>query len=62
MELPEELKTLIHHILHRHKFYRLEITHYHDILDLLSQPRTEDPHLIQHYVFQGILAFNQAHK
>ena len=62
MELPEELQSLIHHVLHRHKFYRLEISNYHDILDLLSQPRTSDPHLIQLYVFRGIVAFNMAHK
>jgi hypothetical protein len=53
---------MIHHILHRHKFYRLEIAQYHEMLDLLRQPRTDDPHLIQYYAFQGIFAFNLAHK
>lgn len=53
---------MIHHILHRYKFYRLEIDHYHEILELLRQPRTDDPLLIQQYVFRGIVAFNQVHK
>lgn len=53
---------MIHHILHRYKFYRLEIDQYHEILELLRQPRTDDPHLIQQYVFRGIVEFNQAHR
>lgn len=63
MEEPaEEVKILIHHILNRYKFYRLEITQYFEILDLLRQPRTEDARMIQQSVFRGVVAFNNLNK
>jgi hypothetical protein len=53
---------MIHHILHRYKFYRLEIDQYHEILELLGQPQTDDPRLIQQFAFRGIVAFNKNYK
>ena len=63
MEEPaEEVKILIHHILNRYKFYRLEIGQYFEILDLLRQPRSEDARMIQQSVFRGVVAFNNINK
>lgn len=60
--LTEELKTLIHHILFKHKFYRLELKHYAHLLTLLQEDPTTEPKFIQQCIFRGILNHNRKYK
>jgi hypothetical protein len=40
-DLTLEIRTLIHHILHRHKIYRMEAHQLQEILQLLKQTPTK---------------------
>lgn len=53
---------MIHHILVQNKFYHLEFSNYHEILQLLRQPLSDDPRIIQQNIFKGIVEFNIFHR
>jgi hypothetical protein len=60
--LTEELKTLIHHILFKHKFYRLEMKNYAQLLVLLQEDPTAEPRSVQECMFRGILNHNRRYR
>jgi hypothetical protein len=59
---PFEMRTLIHHVLHRHNIYSLELTQLKEILYLLEQPCRENPVEIQEAIFRGVIKFNHTYK
>lgn len=63
MEDPAvEIKTLIHHILHRHNIYKMDMEQLKQVLHLLGEEPAEQPMDIQQKIFKGIVRFNQHYR
>lgn len=63
MEEPRvELKTLIHHIMHRHNIYKMDVEQIGQVLTLLEEEPSEEPVEIQEKIFRGIIKFNEQYK
>ena len=61
-ELPYEIKTLIHHVLHRHNIYQLPLSSIRHILFLLDQTSNEQPLDIQDKIFKGVVHFQKIYR
>ena len=46
-EPPYEIKTLIHHVVHRHNIYKMEEGQVKEVLFMLGQELLDDPVQIQ---------------
>jgi len=60
--LTEETKTILHHILHKHKFYQMELNSYSIFLSMLNQEPTLDCIAIQQRTFRGIVNIVQTYR
>lgn len=57
-----EIKTLIHHIMHRHNIYKMDLEQIREVLKVLNEEPSEEPVDIQEKIFRGILNFNQQYQ